>query len=178
MQIQRLKIVFSGPMGAGKTQAIASLSDIPVVSTEVKNTDLGTNAKALTTVGMDYGELSMEGGATIGLYGTPGQERFNFIWPILSQGALGVIILIDHSAADPVADLANYLETFSKIYDGRIVVGVSQVDKKPERDFGIYREWLVKNDKNLPIFPVDMRKKEDVLMLVDTIIASLELSGS
>ncbi len=57
--MQRLKIVFSGPMGAGKTQAISSLSDIPVVSTEVKNTDLGTNAKLLTTVGMDYGELTL-----------------------------------------------------------------------------------------------------------------------
>lgn len=174
--MQRLKIVFSGPMGAGKTQAIASLSDIPVVSTEAKNTDLQTNAKALTTVGMDYGELTLEGGASIGLYGTPGQERFNFIWPILSQGALGIILLIDHSAADPVADLVNYLDTFSKIYHGRIVVGVSQVDKAPERDFAIYRDWLAEHQKNLPIFPVDMRKREDVLLLVDTIIASLELS--
>lgn len=178
MQLQRLKIVFSGPMGAGKTQAIASLSDIPVVSTEVQNTDLGTNAKALTTVGMDYGELKVDSGATIGLYGTPGQERFSFIWPILSQGALGVIILIDHSAKDPIADLANYLDTFAKIYDGRIVVGVSQVDKMPERDFAMYRDWLDKNGKNLPVFPVDMRKKEDVLLLVDTIIASLELNAN
>lgn len=175
--MQRLKIVFSGPMGAGKTQAISSLSDIAVVSTEVKNTDLQANAKALTTVGMDYGELTLEGGMSIGLYGTPGQERFNFIWPILSQGALGVVILIDHSANDPIADLSNYLETFSKIYDGRIVIGVSQVDKKPELDFGIYREWLEKNGKNLPVFPVDMRKREDVLLLVDTIISSLELSS-
>lgn len=174
--MQRLKIVFSGPMGAGKTQAIASLSDIPVVSTEVKNTDLDTNAKALTTVGMDYGELTIEGGASIGLYGTPGQERFNFIWPILSQGALGVVILIDHSAADPVADLAHYLETFDKIYQGRIVVGVSQVDKKPEREFAIYRDWLDKAGRNLPIFPVDMRKRDDVLLLVESIIASLEQS--
>lgn len=178
MQLQRLKIVFSGPMGAGKTQAIASLSDIPVVSTEVQNTDLGTNAKALTTVGMDYGELKVDSGATIGLYGTPGQERFSFIWPILSQGALGVIILIDHSAKDPIADLSNYLDTFAKIYDGRIVVGVSQVDKMPERDFAMYRDWLDKSGKNLPVFPVDMRKKEDVLLLVDTIIASLELNAN
>lgn len=161
-------------MGAGKTQAIATLSDIPVVSTEVKNTDLNTNTKALTTVGMDYGELSIEGGVSIGLYGTPGQERFNFIWPILSQGALGVVILIDHSAEDPVADLSHYLETFGKIYDGRIVVGVSQVDKMPEREFSIYRDWLDQNNRNLPVFPVDMRKREDVLLLVECIIASLE----
>lgn len=174
--MQRLKIVFSGPMGAGKTQAIASLSDIPVVSTEVKNTDLDTNAKALTTVGMDYGELTIEGGASIGLYGTPGQERFNFIWPILSQGALGVVILIDHSAADPVADLEHYLNTFDEIYDGRIIIGISQIDKKPEREFAIYRDWLAQNNRNLPVFPVDMRKREDVLLLVEGIIASLEQS--
>lgn len=172
--MQRLKIVFSGPMGAGKTQAIASLSDIPVVSTEVQNTDLDTNAKLLTTVGMDYGELSLEGGTSIGLYGTPGQERFNFIWPILSQGALGVVILIDHSAADPIADLNQYLKTFDKIYQGRIVVGVSQVDKKPELEFAIYRDWLAAEGRNLPIFPVDMRKRDDVLLLVESIIASLE----
>ena len=79
--MQRLKIVFSGPMGAGKTQAISSLSDIPVVSTEVMNTDLDTNAKLLTTVGMDYGELTVDGGASIGLYGTPGQERLSLFGP-------------------------------------------------------------------------------------------------
>ena len=50
--MQRLKIVFSGPMGAGKTQAIASLSDIPVVSTEVKNTDLHANTKEKKTARM------------------------------------------------------------------------------------------------------------------------------
>lgn len=172
--MQRLKIVFSGPMGAGKTQAIASLSDIPVVSTEALNTDLDAHTKALTTVGMDYGELTLEGGQGIGLYGTPGQERFNFIWPILSQGALGVVILIDHSAKDPVEDLEKYITTFDNMYDGRVIVGVSQIDKLPERPFSIYRDWMDKNDRNLPIFPVDMRKKEDVLLLVESIIASLE----
>ena len=177
LYMQRLKIVFSGPMGAGKTQAIATLSDISVVSTEVKNTDLHINAKALTTVGMDYGEMTLEDGVSIGLYGTPGQERFNFIWPILSQGAMGVIILIDHAAQDPVADLAHYLDIFSKIYQGNIVVGISQLDKMPERDFAIYRNWLASQQKNLPVFPVDMRQREDVLLLVDTLIAALELTA-
>lgn len=174
--MQRLKIVFSGPMGAGKTQAISTLSDIPVVSTEVKNTDLDANSKLLTTVGMDYGELSMEGGASIGLYGTPGQERFSFIWPILSQGALGVVILIDHSANDPIADLKSYLQTFDGIYDGHIVIGVSQVDRMPEREISIYRDYLTSIGRNLPLFAVDMRKRSDVLLLVESIIALLEQS--
>lgn len=172
--IQRLKIVFSGPMGAGKTQAIRSLSDIEVVTTEVLNTDVGVNAKESTTVGMDYGELHLEGGAVIGLYGTPGQERFNFMWPVLVQGALGLVILIDHSVDNPIADLEQYLNTFDALYDGRIVIGVSQVDKAPDRDFAIYRDWSERTGRNLPIFPVDMRKKDDVNLLVESIIAAQE----
>lgn len=172
--MQRLKIVFSGPMGAGKTQAISSISDISVVSTEVQNTDLDAHSKSLTTVGMDYGELSLGEGVTVGLYGTPGQQRFDFIWSILVQGALGVIILIDHSAKDSVADMERYLAIFDEIYQGRIVVGVSQIDKNPERGFEVYRQWQRDHERNFPIFPVDMRKKEDVLLLVDTIITALE----
>lgn len=170
----KFKIVFSGPMGAGKTRAISTLSDIPVVSTEAKNTDIEANAKALTTVGMDYGELKLSNGQTIGLFGTPGQERFNFIWSILAEGALGVVLLIDHAAEDPVADLKHYLETFKEFYNGRIVIGVSRVDVKPERPFGIYQDFLEKHNLNLPVYPVDMRKREDVLLLVETIVASLE----
>lgn len=172
--MQKLKIVFSGPMGAGKTQAISSLSDIPVVSTEVQNTDLDANTKLLTTVGMDYGELTLSDGTGIGLYGTPGQERFNFIWPILLQGAFGVVLLIDHSATNPVADLERYYQHFSDIYKGRIVIGVSHVDERADRPFSIYRDWLDDNNLNLPLFGVDMRNKNDVLLLVESIIVSLE----
>lgn len=172
--MHHLKIVFTGPMGVGKTQAIISLSDISVISTEVKNTDLHAHSKTMTTVGMDYGELMLEDGLSVGLYGTPGQERFNFIWPILVQGALGMVILIDHSADNPIKDLAHYLDVFHKIYEGCIVIGISHVDKVPEKELSIYRDWLQQQQLNLPIFPVDMRNKEDVLLLVDTIIASLE----
>ena len=70
--------------------------------------------------------------------------------------------------------LINRCISFDKIYEGRIVVGVSQIDKKPELAFDIYRQWLRDNDRNLPIFPVDMRKKNDVLLLVESIIVALE----
>ena len=177
MILHQYKIVFGGTMGSGKSTAIQTLSEIEVLSTEALNTDTESHEKLLTTVGIDYGELTLEDGIKVGLYGTPGQERFNFIWPILSQGAMGVIILIDHAAQDPVADLAHYLDIFSKIYQGNIVVGISQLDKMPERDFAIYRDWLASQQKNLPVFPVDMRQREDVLLLVDTLIAALELTA-
>ena len=73
---------------------------------------------------------------------------------------MGLLFLIDHAAQDPVADLASYLETFTKIYTGRIVVGYQcQVDKMPERDFGIYHDWLAANNKKSAYFPSRYAKK-------------------
>ena len=77
--LQKYKIVFGGKMGAGKTEAIQSLSETTVFSTEALNTDQDAHSKALTTVGIDYGEIKIEDDVVVGLYGTPGQERFDFL---------------------------------------------------------------------------------------------------
>lgn len=71
------KIIFTGPMGAGKTTAIAAISEIPPISTEVRCTDEAQALKETTTVAMDYGYFTLEDSSRIHLYGTPGQERFN-----------------------------------------------------------------------------------------------------
>ena len=73
MILQQHKIVFAGTMGAGKSEAIKSLSSIEVLATEAINTDTEANSKMFTTVGIDYGELVLEDGTKVGLYGTPGQ---------------------------------------------------------------------------------------------------------
>jgi signal recognition particle receptor subunit beta len=62
-----------------------------------------------TTVGIDYGEITLDDGVKIGLYGTPGQSRFDFIWPVICQGALGVILLVDHNSKVPLEELEGYL---------------------------------------------------------------------
>lgn len=173
--MQGMKIVFTGSMGAGKTQAITSLSDIPVVSTEAQNTDIGMHSKALTTVGMDYGELILEGGDRIGLYGTPGQERFSFVWPVLCKGALGVVLLIDHTSNDPLGEMQFFLETYSGFYGGCIVIGITHTDIEVKgRSTDIYQDWLIETGNTMPCFELDMRERDDVLLLVETIIASLE----
>lgn len=77
MILHQFKLVFAGSMGAGKTTAIRTISNIDVLSTEAINTDLEAHQKSLTTVGIDYGELVLEDGVKVGLYGTPGQQRFN-----------------------------------------------------------------------------------------------------
>ncbi|ENV74878.1 hypothetical protein F944_02744 [Acinetobacter ursingii DSM 16037 = CIP 107286] len=112
MILQQYKIVFAGSMGAGKTEAIKSLSEIPVLATEAFNTDQAAHEKQQTTVGIDYGEITLEDGVKIGLYGTPGQTRFDFIWTVICEGAIGVILLIDHSVEAPLEELEAYLESF------------------------------------------------------------------
>jgi len=112
MILQQYKIVFAGSMGAGKTAAIRSLSDTPVLLTEALNTDDCSHSKMETTVGIDYGEITLEDGTKIGLYGTLGQNRFEFIWPVVCQGALGGIILIDHTVSAPIQELESYIEVF------------------------------------------------------------------
>ena len=77
--MSNFKIVFSGPVGAGKTTAITSLSDIPPVTTDESASDMTQKRKANTTVAMDYGLMKLDGGERLHLYGTPGQERFELL---------------------------------------------------------------------------------------------------
>ena len=94
------KIIFSGPVGAGKTTAIAAVSDIPPVTTETQPTDETKDLKATTTIAMDYGVLRLDGDERLHLYGTPGQSRFSFMRDILAEGAIGVILLVTNTRGD------------------------------------------------------------------------------
>ena len=99
------KIIFSGPVGAGKTTAITALSDEPPIETEALASDHTRLIKEKTTVAMDYGVLKLDGSERIHLYCTPGQERFEFIWKILSDSALGVDHLINNSRKETMVDM-------------------------------------------------------------------------
>ena len=176
MILQQYKIVFSGSMGAGKTEAIRSLSDVPVLLTEAFNTDLEQHEKMETTVGIDYGEVTLDDGTKIGLYGTPGQERFNFIWPVICQGAIGAIVLIDHNNENPIEELESYLEVFQN-YTDNIAIGVTHTDLAPDNSStNIYKDWLISQDLYIPLFFIDARKKEDALLLLEALITSLEVN--
>lgn len=173
--MHRYKIVFGGGMGSGKSQAIQSISEITVFATEAFNTDEVAHSKLLTTVGIDYGEITIDDQIKVGLYGTPGQRRFSFMWSSIAQGALGAIVLIDHSAEDPFADLELYLNAFGGGSDRCVVIGVTHMDVGNHCSLKPYRDWQIKNQKEYPIFAVDARKRSDVLLLIETVIASLEV---
>ena len=174
MIIQQYKIVFGGTMGAGKSRAIKALSEIEVLSTEALNTDLESHEKMLTTVGIDYGEITLDDGVKVGLYGTPGQERFEFIWAVICKGAIGTIVMIDHATENPLIDIDQYLQAFQP-FGNNIVIAVTHIDRKPERTLSIYRDWLKARELNYPLFFVDARQQDDVLLLVETLIANVEV---
>lgn len=175
MILQQHKIVFAGSMGAGKSTAIQTISNIDVLTTEAINTDLHAHQKTLTTVGIDYGELILEDGDVVGLYGTPGQERFNFIWNVITQGSIGTILFIDHSSDNPIEQLEYYLDYF-KAKSSNIVIGITHVDQKSNHNTSIYQEWLSKLNISMPLFFIDARNKEDILLLIDTLITQTEVT--
>ncbi len=169
------KIIFAGPVGSGKTTAIASISDIPVVQTEARATDEVVQRKANTTVAMDYGTLAVDGGAKIHLYGTPGQERFSFMWEILTLGGLGLVLLIDNARKDPLADLEFYLDAFKRfIGKSALVIGVTRMDESPRPGLYSFHTKLKELGVKAPVFEVDAREREDVKTLLQGMLAMLD----
>ena len=173
--MQDHKIIFTGPVGAGKTTAIASISDVPPVSTDAHASDMTRTMKATTTVAMDYGVMRLDGGEKIHLYGTPGQERFDFMWDILTEGGLGLILLLDDSRPNPIADLEFFLSAFGRfIRQTQLAVGVTKTDLRPESRLGLYHEHLKRAGLILPVFEIDARKKSDVTTLLQALFFALD----
>src|SRR3712207_3217009 len=105
-----LKIVVTGPFGAGKTSLISTISEIDVLSTEKGVTDRPQADKPKTTVAMDFGRLTIDDELSLYLFGTPGQKRFDFMWEILAEGMLGFIVLVDASRPDAASEAAEILQ--------------------------------------------------------------------
>lgn len=175
MTVTNKKIIFTGPVGAGKTTAIQSMSDVPIVSTNEEASDMAKNKKPQTTVAMDYGLINIGIKEKIHLYGTPGQERFSFMWDILTNGALGLILLLDNSRDNPQQDLQFYIKSFKKfIQQGELIIGVTRLDEQTKPTINDYRLWLEESGVTAPVFTVDARERKDVSLLVQALLFSLD----
>jgi len=169
------KIIFTGPVGAGKTTAITSLSDIPVVATDESASDMTVHRKGTTTVAMDYGLMKLDGGERIHLYGTPGQERFDFMWEILTKGGIGLVLLLDNTRADPFQDMQFFLNSFDDfISKTTLAIGVTRMDLDDKPTMSEYHQELEKLGIKPPIFEVDARKESDITQLVEALLFTLD----
>ncbi|MCS6909282.1 MAG: ATP/GTP-binding protein [Anaerolineales bacterium] len=146
-----LKIVVTGPFGAGKSSFIRTISEIAVVATERRVSDAtfastapgprglrayGQPDKPYTTVAMDYGRLTL-GDDVLHLHGTPGQARFDFMWDILAREMAGFVLLVDAAAPDTFAEARDLLSTFTALRRVPFVVAANKQDlpgaAKPEK---------------------------------------------
>ncbi|MBL3588533.1 MAG: ATP/GTP-binding protein [gamma proteobacterium endosymbiont of Lamellibrachia anaximandri] len=170
------KILFAGPVSAGKTTAITSVCTTPPLTTEAQATDISRDSKTTTTVAMDYGTMQLPGIKTLHLYGTPGETRFDFMWDILSKGSTGLVLLIDNTHPDPFSELHFFLRAFKKFTKkSRIAIGITKTDICISPRINDYQAQLRNVLPNIPVFSVDARNQIDVALLVEALVVSLDL---
>ncbi len=175
MSANNHKIIFTGPVGVGKTTAISTISDIAIFETDESASDMTKSRKRTTTVAMDYGLLKLGNGERIHLYGTPGQERFDFMWDILTEGGLGLILLLDNSRPDPFKDMQFFLDSFKDfIDDNKVVIGITHMESNPSPTIDAYHHQLNELNMSAPVFEVDARNKKDVVTLLKVLLYSLD----
>lgn len=175
--LRTVKVVVTGPFDAGKTTFIETISEISVISTERDVTDRTRTARGRTTVAMDFGRITLAPELALYLFGTPGQERFDFMWEILAEGMLGFILMVDAARPASVDEAARVLKFFTEIAHVPFVVAVNKVDGDPEQTLdGIRTRLGVPED--VAVVRCDARDREDVktslLALLRSVLRQLE----
>lgn len=173
--MSELKLIFAGPVGAGKTTAINVLSDKPSLNTDAAVSDVTAARKATTTVAMDYGSLALNDSQKVHLYGTPGQMRFRFMWDLLANDlaadCAGLVLLIDNTRASPYRDLKYYVQEFSNLITRKkLIVGVTRSDLRPEPRQSEYEDWIAELGLQAEIRFIDARSKVDLIKLLQDFV--------
>jgi uncharacterized protein len=172
-----MKIVVTGPFSAGKTTLIETISEIAIVGTDRAVTDETMSTKPNTTVAMDFGRITFDGGLCLFLFGTPGQRRFEVMWEILSEGMIGFITLVNAADERSADEAAHILDTFKKYADVPYIIGVTHLDKneRPEHEvLAEVRRRLGAPDE-IKVVGCDVREREQVKSLIlETLFEVLE----
>jgi uncharacterized protein len=158
---QAVKVVVTGPFAAGKTTLIRTISEITVLSTERGVSDSTRRRKAETTVAMDFGRITIDQDLVLYLFGTPGQDRFDFMWEILGEGMIGYLLLIDASREDSVVEAEAILGAFRRMARVPYVVALNRAGSDEHALVeGVRRRLDIPSD--VAILPCDVTDKESV----------------
>ncbi|MHB8340615.1 MAG: GTP-binding protein [Mycobacteriales bacterium] len=172
-----VKIVVTGPFSAGKTTLIRTISEITVLSTERGVSDDSRTRKGETTVAMDFGRITIDSELVLYLFGTPGQDRFDFMWEILGGGMLGFVLLLDATRPESAAEAVGILAAFRRMSRAPYVVAVNRADGLDPHDEVRVRSAL-DLDPQVPVVPCDATDKESVksvlLALLHSVLENLE----
>ncbi|MET8133452.1 MULTISPECIES: ATP/GTP-binding protein [unclassified Streptomyces] len=165
------KIVVAGGFGVGKTTLVTAVSEITPLQTEALMTqaseetdDLtGTPEKLTTTVAMDFGRITLDDDLVLYLFGTPGQQRFWFMWDDLVRGAIGAVVLADTRRLSDCFPALDYFESCGLPY----VVAVNHFDGSDEFEPDDVREALTV-PSHIPVMIMDARRR---ISVVETLLA-------
>lgn len=159
--MQSVKIVVTGPFNAGKTTFIKAVSEITVLSTERQISDASGEGSGETTVAMDFGRITVADDVVLYLFGTPGQQRFSFMWETLSEGMLGFVVLVDALEEDSIAEAVSMMEFFTGMTDVPFVVAANKVAPDDSDTLSTLRDRLGLSE-GIPLLPCDARERESV----------------
>lgn len=167
MDYQKLAII--GEVGAGKTQMVKTLSEINPIETEAKSSiDIG---KEYTTVGIDYGRITLAEDMALGIYGVPGQERYSFLWEFVNQSLWGLLILIKYGETPDYNNLDKLLSFFApEKNDTTCIIGVTHSENADEAAISALghevRAVLMHHNVVAPIINADPRSRESAIGLL------------
>jgi small GTP-binding protein len=160
--MEQIKVVVTGPFGAGKTQFINTISEIDVVATERRiSVPEQRKTKQETTVAMDYGYITIKKDVVLELFGTPGQKRFDFMFDILSRGMWGYVVMVDSTDPSSFREASDILKVFDNFARVPRVIAANKQDQKGAVSPDELRKAL-KLDPSVKILPCKATDKSSV----------------